>query len=151
GDFHCVADWETLRLATWMDKCALVICDIQHESAGSLVSVAPRSVLKRQIAAASEMGYLPQGASELEYFIFEETYGSARAKSYVDLKTFGAYIEDYHILQGTREEVLNAAARKHLSASGIPVEFSKGEWGPGQHELNIRYSGLVTMADRHTL
>src|SRR5262249_2758149 len=67
------------------------------------------------------------------------------------LKHFGAYIEDYHILQGTREEVLNAAARKHLSDSGVPVESTKGEWGPGQHELNIRFADVLTMADRHTL
>jgi glutamine synthetase len=87
----------------------------------------------------------------LEYFIFNESYSDARTKHYQNLNTFSAYIEDYHILQGTREEILNAKARKHLSQSGIPVEFSKGEWGPGQHEINIRYTDLLTMADRHTI
>jgi len=151
GDFHCVADMNTLRMATWLDKSALVICDIYDEKTDSLVSVAPRSILQRQVAATWEAGYLPQGASELEYFIFDETYKTAHDKHYVGLNHFGAYIEDYHILQGTREEVLNAAARKHLSASGVPVEFSKGEWGPGQHELNIRYADALMMADRHTI
>jgi glutamine synthetase len=124
---------------------------VSDEHAHEDVSVAPRSVLKRQIQAAAESGYLPQGSSELEYFIFKESYSGARDKGYSALRPIGAYIEDYHILQGTREEVLNAAARKHLSASGVPVEFSKGEWGPGQHELNIRYADLLTMADRHTI
>ena len=151
GDFHCLPDLNTLRLATWLDKSALAICDVLDEHSGQPVSVAPRNVLRRQMEATAAMGYLPQGGSELEYFIFDETYSGARAKKFVDLKTFGAYIEDYHILQGTREEVVNAAARKHLSASGVPVEFSKGEWGPGQHELNIRYADLLTMADRHTI
>src|SRR5260221_828592 len=151
GDFHCMPDLETLRVASWLDKSALVICDVGDESTHELVSIAPRSILKKQIAAATEMGYMAQGASELEYFIFDETYASARSKHYADLKTFGAYIEDYHIMQGTREEALNAAARKHLAASGIPVEFSKGEWGPGQHELNVRYADLLAMADRHSL
>jgi glutamine synthetase len=151
GDFHCVPDMATLRMATWLDKCALVLCDVYDEKTHQLASVSPRTVLRQQIAAAAEMGYYPQGASELEYFIFDETYGTARSKHYVDLKTFGAYIEDYHILQGTREEVINAAARKHLSTSGVPVEFSKGEWGPGQHELNVRYADLLTMADRHLI
>ncbi|MFC1716224.1 glutamine synthetase family protein [Candidatus Poribacteria bacterium] len=150
GDFHCVLDMETLRQATWLEKSALVICDI-YDDEHKLTSVAPRSMLKRQMDAAAEMGFLPQGASELEYFIFDESYGDARAKHYQDLKTFAAYLEDYHIFQGTREEVLNAAARKHLSQSGVPVEFSKGEWGPGQHELNIRYADILTMADRHTI
>src|SRR6185503_2836631 len=127
------------------------ICDISDEKTETPVSVAPRSILNKQIEEAAKAGYMAQGASELEYFIFDETYKSAREKDYTKLNTFGAYIEDYHILQGTREEVLNAAARKHLSNSGIPVEFSKGEWGPGQHELNVHYSDLLTMADRHTL
>ncbi len=150
GDFHCVPDLATLRQATWLEKSALVICDI-YDDEHKLTSVAPRSMLKRQMDAAAEMGFLPQGASELEYFIFDESYEDARTKHYQDLKTFGAYLEDYHILQGTREEVLNAAARRHLSQSGVPVEFSKGEWGPGQHELNIRYADILTMADRHTI
>lgn len=151
GDFHCVPDMNTLRVATWLDKSALVICNVFDEKTESPVNVAPRSILNRQVAALAEMGYQALGASELEYFIFDETYKSARAKNYTDLNHFGAYIEDYHVLQGTREEILNAAARKHLAASGVPVESSKGEWGPGQHELNIRYSDVVTMADRHTI
>jgi glutamine synthetase len=38
-----------------------------------------------------------------------------------------------------------------MENSGIPVESSKGEWGPGQHELNVRYAGVLEMADRHTI
>jgi len=41
--------------------------------------------------------------------------------------------------------------RRHLKQSGIPVENSKGEWGRGQHELNVRYADVMTMADRHTI
>ena len=41
--------------------------------------------------------------------------------------------------------------RKKLQASGIPVENSKGEWGPGQEELNVRYADALTMADRHVI
>lgn len=151
GDFHCVPDLNTLRMATWLDKSAMVICDLHDEKAHAPVSVAPRSILRKQIEAAADLQFVAQGASELEYFIFDETYRSAREKNYVELKHFGDYIEDYHILQGTREEVLNAAARKHLTQSGVPVEFTKGEWGPGQHELNVRYADLLTSADRHTI
>ena len=104
-------------------------------------------MLKKQIDAAAAMGFLPMGAAELEYYIFKESYENARSKQYHDLKPFGSYIEDYHILQGTREEPLNAAVRRHLADSGVPVEFSKGEWGPGQHELNTRYSDVLSMAD----
>jgi len=150
GDFHCVPDLDTLRLATWLDKSAIVLCDI-YDNKGNLIDIAPRSMLRKQMDIAKDMGFLPKGASELEYFIFNESYNTARKKNYHDLETFSSYIEDYHILQGTREEVLNSLVRKHLSQSGVPVEFSKGEWGPGQHEINIRYSDLMTMADRHTI
>lgn len=147
GDFHCVPDLSTLRLATWLEKTAMIMCDSHEEHNGSLTPVAPRSILKKQLAAASEAGFLPMGASELEYYIFSDSYDAARTKNYYALRHFGSYIEDYHLLQGSREEPLNAAVRKHLAASGVPVEFSKGEWGPGQHELNIRYADVLSMAD----
>lgn len=151
GDFHAVPDLETLRMATWLEKSAFVLCDLHEQATHEFTAVAPRTILRQQVQAAAELGYLPVGASELEYFIFDESYRAASDKRYTAIRPMSEYIEDYHILQATREEPLNAAARKHLSASGVPVEFSKGEWGPGQHELNIRFSDLLTMADRHVI
>lgn len=151
GDFHCVPDFSTLRMVTWLDKSALVICDLETEPGHRPVEQAPRTILKRQVERLAEAGYSAKGGSEIEYFIFKETYESARAKKFEDLETFGWYIEDYHMLQGTKEEALNGAVRKHMDNSGIPVEFSKGEWGPGQHELNLRYSEVLETADRHAV
>jgi glutamine synthetase len=90
-------------------------------------------------------------ASELEFYIFRDTYEQARRKHYHDLEPYGQYIEDYHILQGTKEEWLVRQIRNGLEGAGVPVEYSKGEWGPGQHEINLRYTFPVEMADRHTL
>jgi glutamine synthetase len=149
GDFHCVPDLNTLRIATWMDKAALVFCDTHEVKTHEPTVISPRNILKKQLQVAAEMGFGALGASELEYYIFDETYQTSREKQYSNLKPMGAYNEDYHILQGGREEPLNAAARKHLAASGVPVEFSKGEWGPGQHELNISYADVLSMADNH--
>lgn len=151
GDFHCVPDFNTLRLVTWLDKSALVVCDLETEPGRRPVEEAPRTILKRQIERLAGSGYSAKGASEIEYFIFKETYDSARQKNFEDLQTFGWYIEDYHMLQGTKEEDLNGAVRRHMDRSGIPVEFSKGEWGPGQHELNLRYADVLEMADRHVI
>lgn len=151
GDVHCVPDLTSLRMATWLDKTAFVICDAYDEKLQRLTPVAPRSILRKQIEKAAAMGYQSLASSELEYYIFSETYQSSREKNYMGLKHFGPVLEDYHILQGTREEPLNAAVRKHLAASGVPVESTKGEWGPGQHELNIRYAEVLSMADRHTV
>ena len=151
GDFHLVPDMDTLCLASWLDKTALVLCDIEDEAAQKPVALAPRSILRRQLQRADAQGYQVFAASELEYYIYEDSYRQANDKAYADLKPLGWYLEDYHLLQGTREEPFTAAARHHLKHSGIPVESSKGEWGLGQHELNIRYADLLTMADRHSI
>ncbi len=151
GDFLCKPDWSTLRLASWLEASAIVLCDVFDETTAETISIAPREVLKRQVARAREAGFIPMGGSELEFFVLRETYESARAKHHEDLETFGAYIEDYHILQGTKVEPLVGAIRRHLEASGIPVEFSKGEWGPGQQEINLRYCDFLEMSDRHVL
>ena len=90
-------------------------------------------------------------ASELEFYLFDETYRSAWDKGYKNLTTAGYYIEDYHIFQTTKEEGVMRAVRKQLQASGIPVENSKGEWGPGQEEINVKYADALTMADRHVV
>jgi glutamine synthetase len=90
-------------------------------------------------------------ASELEFYLFDETYESASDKRYHDLKTAGRYIEDYHVLQTTKEEGVMRAIRNGLDGAGIPVENSKGEWGPGQEEVNVRYADALTMADRHVI
>lgn len=151
GDFHLVPDMSTLRIASWLDKTALVLCDVEDEKKHQAVAAAPRSILRRQLKRAQARGYRVNAASELEYYVYEDSYRQAHDRRYTDLKPLGWYIEDYHILQGTREEKLTANARYHLKRSGIPVENSKGEWGLGQHELNIRYADLLTMADRHAI
>ena len=83
--------------------------------------------------------------------IFQNSYQEAAENGYKDLNPAGWYIEDYHSLQGTRVEHFNGEVRRHLRDSGIPVENSKGEAALGQHELNVRYAEVLTMADRHAL
>ena len=90
-------------------------------------------------------------ASELEFYLFDETYELAEAKDLRDLKTTGSYIQDYHVFQTTKEEGVMRAIRNGLQGAGIPVENSKGEWGPGQEEINVRYADPLTMADWHVI
>ncbi len=151
GDFHLVPDLNTLRMASWLDKTALVLCDVRNEKTHAAVSVAPRSILRRQIGAARNLGFESFAASELEYYLFQNSYREAAADGWRNLEPAGWYLEDYHILQGTRTEAYTAAVRHHLKHSGVPVENSKGEWGLGQHELNVRYAEALEMADRHVV
>jgi glutamine synthetase len=144
GDFHPVPDFDTMRVASWQHKTAIVLCDID-------LALAPRSILRKQIARAAEQGYTAFGASELELYVFNDSFEDVAKKGFINLEPIGRLIEDYHILQSTKEEFLIGDIRSHLERSGIPVESSKGEWGPGQQEIGLRYAELLEMADRHHL
>lgn len=149
-DFLMTPDFSTIRRLSWSPGSALVICDLSDDG-GKPIAVSPRQILKNQLARAAAKGFGLKMASELEFYLFRETYESAQKKGYHGLDHFGHYIEDYHILQGTKEEFVIGEIRAHMERSGISVETSKGEWGPGQHEINLGYAGALEMADRHTV
>jgi glutamine synthetase len=150
GDFILKPDMTTLRRTPWLEGTALVLCDVLDHHHHD-VPHSPRAILKRQIARLAERNMAALCASELEFYLFDETFEAAMAKRYHGLKTAGSYIEDYHILQTTKEEGVMRAIRNGLHAAGIPVENSKGEWGPGQEEINVRYAPALEMADRHVV
>src|SRR5499426_3413560 len=150
GDMKMVPDMATMRLIPWLPKTALVFCDVYSED-GQPVEEAPRWVLKRQIARARAQGYVVKTAAELELYCFRETFEEARAKRYQNLTPFSTYLEDYHILQTSKEEPLVRAIRNGMEAAGVPVETSKGEWGKGQEEINLVYAEALEMADRTVL
>jgi glutamine synthetase len=97
------------------------------------------------------MGFTPYAASELEFYLYKESYAEAWEKGYKDLTPTIPYILDYHILATTMDEQYLGAIRRGMQGAGIPVEFSKGEAWYGQHEVNFRYADAVTAADRHTI
>ncbi len=150
GDMKLVPDLGTWRLVPWLPKTALVFCDVYTEE-GTPIEEAPRFILRRQIERARKQGLVVKTASELELYLFRESFDEARAKRYHGLTPVSAYLEDYHILQTSKEEGLVRAIRNHMEAARVPVEFSKGEWGRGQEEINLRYAEALEMADRHAL
>ena len=150
GDLHLAPDMNTVRPVPWLDRTALIMCDLLTHS-GDLIAVAPRSILRHQIRRLEDFGMQAMVASELEYFLYRTTYRDAALGDYNNLEPAGWYVEDYHLLQGARTEDLNGAFRRHLKDMGIPVESTKGEFGRGQHELNIRWCDALEMADRHVL
>jgi glutamine synthetase len=150
GDFAIVPDIATLRRIPWLDRTALVLCDVcLHD--GSPVVASPRQVLIAQYERAHAMGYTPMVASELEFYLYKESYAEAHDKDHRGLTPTIPYILDYHILATTMDESYLGPIRRGMHAAGIPVEFSKGEAWYGQHEVNTRYADAVTSADRHTI
>jgi glutamine synthetase len=144
-------DMATLRRIPWLPGTALVICDVLDHHTHEDVPHSPRAMLKKQLKHLEGMKLKAYVASELEFFLFDDSYDIANQKGYRNLKTSGHYIEDYHILQTTKDESVMRAIRNGLHGAGIPVENSKGEWGPGQEEINVQYAEALEMADRHAI
>jgi glutamine synthetase len=150
GDFGIAPDMSTLRVIPWLDRTAMVLADVVNHD-GSPVEPSPRQILIAQYERAIEMGFTPFAASELEFYLYKESYAEAWEKGYNELTPTIPYILDYHILATTMDEQYLGAIRRGMQGAGIPVEFSKGEAWYGQHEVNFRYADAVTAADRHTI
>jgi len=150
GDYILKPDMTTLRLVPWLPGTALVLGDTldhhHHE-----VPHSPRAILKRQVGRARAMGFEPMMATELEFYLFENSYENLRDGGMSALKPVSAYNEDYHIFQTTKEEDVMRAIRNGLYGAGIPVENSKGEADAGQEEVNYRYSDALDTADNHVI
>ncbi|MGQ0563777.1 MAG: glutamine synthetase family protein [Gemmobacter sp.] len=150
GDYVLKPDMATLRALPWLPGTALVLGDLLDHHHHD-VPISPRAILKAQVARARAMGFQPMMATELEFYIFENSYEALRDGALRDLKPISAYNEDYHIFQTTKEEEVMRAVRNGLYAAGIPVENTKGEADAGQHEVNYRYSDALDTADNHVI
>lgn len=151
GDYTLKPDLRTLRRLPWLPGTALVLGDTQDHATHADVPHAPRSILKRQVERARAMGFEPMMATELEFYLFENSYENLRDGGLSALKPVSGYNEDYHIFQTTKEEDVMRAIRNGLFGAGIPVENSKGEAEAGQEEVNYRYSDALDTADNHVI
>ncbi len=151
GDYVLKPDMATLRPVPWLEGTALVLADMLDHHTHEDVAVSPRAILKRQVARARAMGLQPMMATELEFYLFENSYESLRDNGPRDLRAISAYNEDYHLFQTTKEEDVMRALRNGLYGAGIPVENSKGEADAGQEEINYKYSDALDTADNHVI
>ncbi len=151
GDFVLKPDMSTLRRTPWVPHTALVLCDLLDHQRHEPVPHSPRAILKKQLARLAAMKMKAYMASELEFFLFDDSYEQIHAKGLRGLKTSNYHIEDYSIMHTTRDEPYMRALRNGLAGAGITVENSKGEWGPGQEEINVKYDEALRMADAHVI
>jgi glutamine synthetase len=151
GDYIMKPDLATLRKLPWLEGTALVLCDVLDHHTHEEVPHSPRAILKKQMRALEDLGFAAFMATELEFFLFDQTFDHARETGYRNLRLSSAYNEDYHIFQTTKEEEVMRAIRTGLQGAGVPVENTKGEASAGQAEVNVRYAEALTMADRHVI
>jgi glutamine synthetase len=148
GDVACALDLNTLMEIPWMPGTAMVLCDVTDVD-GVPIEVSPRQMLRHQIERAKEHGLIINCATELEFYLFKESFDQAAEKGWRNLTPHADTIEDYQLLQTSRDEYVLRRIRNEMLAAGLPIESSKGEAGRGQHEVNLKYSEPLLMADRH--
>ena len=141
SDMIAKPDPETFQLLPWRSReggaVGRVFCDILHPS-GEPYEGDPRWVLKQTLKRAADMGYTFYVGPELEFFIFKSSKGKPETLDeggYFDL-TVADVASDLR-----RDTVLM------LEEMGIEVEYSHHEVAPSQHEIDLRYTDALTMAD----
>ncbi|WP_461308296.1 type I glutamate--ammonia ligase, partial [Albidovulum sp.] len=136
GDYIMKPDLSTLRRIPWLEGTAMVMCDLLDHHTHEEVAVSPRAILKRQVARAKSMGFDAMMATELEFFLFAESYDALHDRGYSAPQTMGRHNVDYAIFGTTKEETVMRAIRNGLCGAGVPIECSKGEAEIGQEEIN---------------
>ena len=138
-DLYALADPTTFSILPWRPRTnavARMFCDIVTPDDKPFEGD-PRSVLRRNIKRASDKGFTYYVAPELEYFYFKDQTGTGFLDS-------SGYFDQNTPDLGTdlrRETVLT------LEELGIPVESSHHEAAPSQHEIDLRHTDALTMAD----
>jgi len=140
SDMVAIPDPDTFQLLPWRPRVhhavARMFCDIQRPG-GELFEGDPRYVLKRNLKRAADMGYTFYVGPELEYFYFQDSKGTQGLDA-------GGYFDMTPLDVATdlrRETVLT------LEEMGVAVEYSHHEVAASQHEIDMRYTDALTMAD----
>lgn len=140
-------DLSTIRPMPWDPGQAMVLCDVTNVD-GSPVEIAPRTILKRQVQRAAELGLSFTAGYELEFYLYRETSESAAAKGYRNLVPATPGVATFSLQRAAALEDVIGAIREGMRACDIPVLASNTEYGAGQIEINIEHGDALTTADR---
>ena len=150
-DFRLVPDLPTLRRAAWLENTAICMADCIDENDGAHLGIAPRTILRRQIAALDERHLRAFTATELEFYLYRGTPSELRAGGYRSMVPTTDVHADYNVTEGNTMETFFRGLRRALDESGVPVDVAQVEYGLGQWEINLEYTDPLEMADRHVL
>lgn len=151
GDMMFDLDLSTLRRTPGQPYSATVQCDLSWLDGSGPVRPSPRSVLKAQVEAAAELGFVALTGTELEFIVFEESFEQGWDRRYQGMTGANRYNVDYSILGGTKVEPLLREIRNEMYAAGVTVESAKGECNPGQHEIAFLYDEVLRTCDNHVV
>ena len=151
GDMFFEMDLSTLRRTPGHPNCVTIQSDLTWLDGSGDVAQSPRTILKRQNAAAEAEGYAGYAGTELEFMLFEDSYESAWDRRYQGLTGANRYNVDYSILGGSRVEPVLREIRNEMYAAGMTVESAKGECNFGQHEIGFLFDEVLRTCDNHTI
>ena len=151
GDMFFDMDLATLRRTPGHPASVTIQSDLTWLDGRGDVVQSPRSVLKRQVAAAEADGFAAYAGTELEFILFEDSYESAWDRRYVGLTGANRYNVDYSILGGSKVEPVLREIRNEMYAAGMTVESAKGECNLGQHEIGFLFDGVLRTCDNHAV
>jgi glutamine synthetase len=146
GDLVLVPDLGTLRPLPWDPGTVLVIADARHPD-GAPVGVAPRQVLRDQVAALAGHGLSAYAGFELEFRVFRETYQDAAEQGWRALSPATRGNVDYALVGLEHVDRLTRRIRREMGQAGLVVESARGECAPGQYEVVFRYDEALASAD----
>ena len=149
-DLIAKPDLSTIRRYPWSEKTAIVLADAVTP-AGIQISVSPRNILSRMIERCASDGLKPQFASELEFFLLNETPTTAYDKGFVNLTPKHRVMHPETLIRISEDEAFLGTLRRNMEAAGVPIEMVKAEYAPGQVEVNTEYGEAMLAADRHVL
>ena len=150
-DVVLIPDLLSLRPYPGADRTAFVMCDVVDEEHGEPVEIAPRTALRRQVDRARAAGIDVLLGSELEFYVYRQSYRDARLAGFRRLEPTTLVRSDYSIVgQGVLEGFF-ARMRAAMDASGIPVDACQAEYGLGQWEVNLEHATALETADRHAV
>ncbi len=150
GDEDALIDIDTFRTIPWQDNTPFFLADFSKEN-GDDLKVCPRSLLKRVISEAKELGYRPMFSQEFEWFNFRESSDSLNEKNFQNLQSLTPGMFGYSILRMSENHRFFEDLFDQLEKFDVPLEGLHTETGPGVVEAAIQYSDILESADRAVL
>lgn len=141
---------ETLRRVPWDSSTAIILADA-YRSGKVLIEESPRTILQRQVQRLSELGLSARIATELEFYVFRQSYAEASGQCYADLTPYYHRRGDNDVLVTGFLEPFTSRVREFTKSFGFPAETTQGEGGAGQIEINFGSQDPLAAADCHVL
>jgi glutamine synthetase len=145
-DIKLVPDLSTLRLMPWEPRSASAICDMKTLSGEPLV-LSPRDLLRSATDKAAAMGFVPKAAYEFELYLFDGPIDQIAESHWRNIKPLRRSGYCYSMLHQAGSNDVLGQVRNFVREAGVDIEATISEHGPGQYEINLKYSDALSAAD----